>query len=546
MQPGNLAKIDHIVVLMMENRSFDHMVGYLSLPGGRSSGKPVNGLRGGEVNHFRGQDFPSHLLDKTFIPFSPCHGFLCTQHQVSDNMGGFVASFAEHDEDLGADISLVMGHYDGKLLPVYDQLAAQFALCDRWHAAHPGPTWPNRFITVSGHLNKDTFDQFEFDNPNLGAFAPSLADTIFDVLSANGVSWRYYENGYSFARLFARHTFDVKNVLGFSSFLKDAAAGALPSVSFIDPDFIEFPPGADDQAPSDPIDGQRFVGTVVNALLASPSWAKTLLIVTYDEHGGFYDHVPPPPPRSSSKQTWIVTDCASPHSWSHPSWNRVMCLASCSTTRPSKPRFNGVFWDRKRPTSVRESQMQPMWGPPSAAPRPVPDCPRLPCRRKAPTGAASARPPSRFRRSRARSSTTCFSWHGCSPESAPSSYRRIDQAASKKLRKSDSAISGRPGATLNSLPARIHRSSSSTSPNRWSNESTMNKQRLVVIDLGALVDDPLQLQRIALHFVRFDRSAPVRRTNSAGRCRKRRSRSARAAHQAEFHGEPEEARHARG
>jgi phospholipase C len=293
-QPGNLAKIDHIVVLMMENRSFDHMLGYLSLPGGRPSGKAVNGLRGGELNRFRGQDFPSHLLDKTFIEFSPCHGFICTQHQMSDNMGGFVASFAEHDEALGADISVVMGHYDGKLLPVYDQLAAQFAICDRWHAAHPGPTWPNRFITVSGRLNKDAFDQFEFDNPNLGRFAPSLVDTIFDVLSANRVSWRYYENGYSFIRLFERHTFDVKNVLGFSSFLRDAAAGALPSVSFIDPDFVEFPPGADDQAPSDPIDGQRFIGTVVNALMASPNWPKTLLIVTYDELGGFYDQVNPP------------------------------------------------------------------------------------------------------------------------------------------------------------------------------------------------------------------------------------------------------------
>jgi phospholipase C len=291
---GNLSKIGHIVVLTMENRSFDHMLGYLSLPDAPTGSPKVNGLHGGEVNHFRGQDFPSHLLSKTFIGFSPCHEFDCTRNQISGNMGGFVANFAEHHEAEGADISLVMGHYNGTLLPVYDQLAKQFATCDRWHAAHPGPTWPNRFITISGHLNTDQFGQVEADNPDLATFAPSRAESIFDVLTANNVSWRYYENGYSFARLFARYTFDVENVRGFSSFLSDAAAGKLPQVSFVDPDFIEFPPGFDDHAPADPIDGQVFVGTVANALFASPNWSNCLLIVTYDEHGGFYDHVQPP------------------------------------------------------------------------------------------------------------------------------------------------------------------------------------------------------------------------------------------------------------
>ena len=292
-QPGNLSRIKHLVVLMMENRSFDHMLGYLSLTP-RASGKSVNGLTGSEVNHYNGQAFQTHLLPKTLIEFSPPHGFGPTHNQITDHMGGFVAAFAKEYESQGADVSLVMGHYDGKLLPVYDQLAAQFAICDNWHAAHPGPTWPNRFITLSGRLNQDAFGQFELDNPDLSTFTPVEATTIFDILSANDVSWRYYENGYSFIRLFTRYTFDIKNVLGFSSFMSDAAAGTLPQVAFIDPDFIEFPPGADDQAPSDPIDGQNFVGTVVNALMAGPAWADTLLIVTYDEHGGFFDHVEPP------------------------------------------------------------------------------------------------------------------------------------------------------------------------------------------------------------------------------------------------------------
>jgi phospholipase C len=290
---GNLRLVKHIVVLMMENRSFDHMLGYLSLTP-RNSGKPVNGLKGNEINSYKGKEFKTFALHKTIFPVSPAHGFVPTQNQISNHMGGFVASFAEKYESAGLDVSLIMGHYDREMLPVYDQLATQFKICDNWHAAHPGPTWPNRFITVTGRLNQDQFGQFERDNPNLSTFTPSEATTIFDILTANNVTWRYYENGYSFIRLFTRYTFDTTNVLGFSRFQDDAKAGDLPQVIFIDPDYIEFPPGADDQAPSNPIDGQIFVGTVVNALLRSPAWRDTLLLITYDEHGGFYDHVEPP------------------------------------------------------------------------------------------------------------------------------------------------------------------------------------------------------------------------------------------------------------
>jgi phosphoesterase family protein len=80
-----------------------------------------------------------------------------------------------------------------------------------------------------------------------------------------------------------------------SAFEADAKAGAVPQVTFLDPDYIEYPPNADDQAPSDPTDGQIFVGTAVNAVLSSPAWRDTLMIITYDEHGGFFDHVEPPP-----------------------------------------------------------------------------------------------------------------------------------------------------------------------------------------------------------------------------------------------------------
>jgi hypothetical protein len=113
------------------------------------------------------------------------------------------------------------------------------------------------------------------------------------------VSWKYFEHHYCFLRFFEKYTFDSEHIVAFddpvSGFLSLAKSGNLPSVSFIDPHYIELPPGADaDGQPADVQAGQQLVRKVVEAVIASPQWNKTLLIITYDEHGGFYDHVPPP------------------------------------------------------------------------------------------------------------------------------------------------------------------------------------------------------------------------------------------------------------
>ena len=127
---------------------------------------------------------------------------------------------------------------------------------------------------------------------------PVATRTLFDHLTEHGVSWRYYERGYCFLRMFAAYTTDTANILDAgvdsANFVAAAKAGDLPSVTFIDPDFIDFPPGFDDDAPANIARGQHFIGTIVNALIQGPLWGKTLFVITYDEHGGFYDHVPPP------------------------------------------------------------------------------------------------------------------------------------------------------------------------------------------------------------------------------------------------------------
>jgi len=295
LDPGLLANIDHIVVLMMENRSFDHMLGYLSKEGGRSD---IDGLHGGEKNHYKGADFPSFALPDTHFDESPGHGHDEVENEVDGGkMDGFVTSFAAKFPNV-ADPGRIMGYHTSAHVPVYDALAREFLVCQRWFAAHPGPTFCNRFYTLTGRLNRNQQGDWQFDNPPTAELVPIATRTLFDHLTEHGVSWRYYERGYCFLRMFAAYTTDTTNIvdagLDSANFVANAKAGDLPSVTFIDPDFIDFPPGYDDGAPADIARGQHFIGTIVNALMQGPLWSKTLFVITYDEHGGFYDHVPPP------------------------------------------------------------------------------------------------------------------------------------------------------------------------------------------------------------------------------------------------------------
>jgi phospholipase C len=296
--PGTLANIHHLVVLTMENRSFDHMLGYLSLPvskGGRGR-TDVDGLTGGQSNTYNGVTYPSVPLTDTFFAPEPPHGYEPVHQAINEGkMDGFVKSYAEaHGSAVAGNI---MKHQTAATVPVYDALARDFALGHRWFASHPGPTFPNRFYELTGRLNLDTRGFWEFDNSS--PRVPVFTKTIFDYLTEANISWTYFEHVYCFLRFFERHTFDATNIASLkdptSGFFALAKAGRLPSVSFIDPHFVEIPPHSnDDDSPSDIKDGQDLVSKVVEAVVTSPSWNDTLLVIIYDEHGGFYDHVAPP------------------------------------------------------------------------------------------------------------------------------------------------------------------------------------------------------------------------------------------------------------
>jgi phospholipase C len=298
--PGRLANIDHIVVLTMENRSFDHLLGYLSLPPakGGMGRTDVDGLQGDEANVANGVVCPSFPLPPgdTIFPPDPPHGYEPVAKAINGGkMDGFAQSYADaHGQAVAPRI---MGYHTAANVPVYDLLARDFAVGHRWFASHPGPTFCNRFYELTGRLNIDPDSFWEYDNssPPRPVFTP----TILDALTNQGVSWKYFEQHYCFLRLFEHHTFDETNIVAFDDpvlgFVNLARVGALPSVSFIDPHYIELPPdGSCDGPPADINEGQRLVHRVVEAIVTSPQWNRTLLLITYDEHGGFYDHIPPP------------------------------------------------------------------------------------------------------------------------------------------------------------------------------------------------------------------------------------------------------------
>jgi phospholipase C len=273
-----LAPIDVIVVVCMENRSFDHYFGALSLVEGRE----IDGLTGDESNPGEGGApvAPFPIGDDFITEFDPPHGWDASHLQWNDGANdGFVVEYAA---DGAPDPTHVMGYYTREQLPIYYSLADNYALCERYFCSVMGPTWPNRF-----HLHLATSNG-KMSNEATGADLPSIFDRCTDA----GVTNVYYNAGLPFVALYGK----TEGVEPVESFFDAAAAGTLPQFCIVEPVLTIFPTqGAnDDHPPADVRMGQAFIASVYQALAQSPQWDRCLLVVTYDEHGGFFDHVPPP------------------------------------------------------------------------------------------------------------------------------------------------------------------------------------------------------------------------------------------------------------
>jgi phospholipase C len=266
-----LAPIENIVVLCMENRSFDHYLGALSL----LEGMKVLGLNGTESNPSPdGPDVKVFNLED-FTPADPPHGWDACHAQWNEGKNdGFVIEHA------GASQDDVMGYHIRKQIPITYALADASAICHRYFASVMGPTWPNRFY-LHGATSKGQQGNF----PVFSGFK-----SIWGLLEDAGISAKNYYHDIAWC---SGAFFKTTGLAGVEEFFSDAAAGTLPQFSIIDPQY--FGAGANDDHPDHDVQlGQALIASVFTALAKSPQWSKCLFVLTYDEHGGFFDHVAPP------------------------------------------------------------------------------------------------------------------------------------------------------------------------------------------------------------------------------------------------------------
>jgi len=301
----DLSKIKTIVVVMLENRSFDHMLGYLSLPPFNQS--EVDGLSNNPdwlarfTNYDNGQAIPPFpSLDPYDMPddFDPPHerpnmaGNLGILENNVYPMNGFVSAIPSTVSTNPGVRKLVMSYFGAEQVPMSHFFAQNFAICDRWFSAIPAGTQPNRLMSMGGEtmidVNHDVLPSQEL---------------VYDWLTAHGVSWRVYHQGIPFFTMMFKWVPEILSSNHFRSFrdlagdLMNSSPDDLPQVIFVEPTYQDAPHlgfATDEHAPSGVSNGQEFLMQVYNALVNSPFWQNALMIVDYDENGAFFDHVSPP------------------------------------------------------------------------------------------------------------------------------------------------------------------------------------------------------------------------------------------------------------
>jgi phospholipase C len=263
--------IEHVIVVTMENRSFDHFLGWLPGADGKQAGLNYTDRNGVvHTTYPLGADYtgcghpdPDHSYNESRVAYD------------SGKMDGFLRA--------GSNDIYAIGYYPEATLPFLTVLARDFLVCDRYFASILGPTFPNRMFMWAAQTDR------------LGdTLAISSLPTIFDRLAAAKISHRYYFNNLPYLAFWG-----FKYLLStgtFAEFLAATAAGRLPAVSFVDPNFtlLDDGTGNDDHPHADVRNGDAFLARIFQAVAHGPSWKNTVLIINFDEWGGFYDHVAPP------------------------------------------------------------------------------------------------------------------------------------------------------------------------------------------------------------------------------------------------------------
>jgi phospholipase C len=320
-------RVQHVFVLMLENRSFDHLLGFSNITGTdvrTGASTAVEGLTNGVyANDAGGQPYVASPGAPFALDVDPGHSFNDVLEQLcgnpakyvsgSDyparNMSGFASNFVQHSG--GKQVGNIMACFGPEQLPVLNALAKEFCVCDHWYSSMPGPTMPNRFFVhaaSSGGLD---------DSPDLAILPDEIVSrgfafpggTIFDQLK-DKIPWAIWEGDEFPTSVVLRGMLDedVEETLGAISNYRDlsdfpravADPSFQPAYNFIEPSYGGLLFGAHMKCGSSmhPVDdvtrGECLIKRVYEAIRNSPHWGESLLIITFDEHGGFYDHDPPP------------------------------------------------------------------------------------------------------------------------------------------------------------------------------------------------------------------------------------------------------------
>jgi phospholipase C len=327
---GGLHKVNHVIIIMQENHSFDNYFGALALAPGSPYHQPnrfdpaagcseddhscVDGLTcqldtSGNFACSNSNPDEDGSIVTAFHDTRRCvvpdldHSWLSTHReanfdQPNNALENFLADGFVRINDMTTQIDpagaedptedQTMNFYTQNEIPFYYDLAQKFAIDDRYFSSVLGPTFPNRAYLMAatsfGHLTTSDV------SPPAGGYKP-INGTIFDLLDQNHITWADYFQDAPQGSIFRSSD---PHFLPLKSFLAQAASGTLPQVSFIDPDFGGDGRENDEHPPTDIQRGQAYVSQVVNAIRNSPSWQDSVIFITYDEHGGFYDHVRPP------------------------------------------------------------------------------------------------------------------------------------------------------------------------------------------------------------------------------------------------------------
>jgi phospholipase C len=295
--------IEHLFVLMLENRSFDHMLGLSGIPG-------INAPPAGASNSWNGKNFPVGDAPVDPMTVDPSHEFPDVLEQLCGagakypsggpyppvNNSGFVSNFATSAKSPSPGD--VMQCFPPARLPVLIALAAEFAVCDAWHCSLPGPTWPNRFFALGGSSaqldHSPTMDEmivwqvddgFKYQN-----------GSIFDVAA---LKRKIYAGNKLFALAHALKGIHIWDITGYSNFAKDVSDPNYPAqFTWIEPNYGHVTTdyvGGNSQHPLDGVTGgEALIKATYETLRNSPIWPTSMLVIIWDEHGGFYDHAAPP------------------------------------------------------------------------------------------------------------------------------------------------------------------------------------------------------------------------------------------------------------